>query len=380
MAFNLNIPDVEQVKTEVENQVKVSDERSEQIQTVVDTQTQEIMKVDLTSISDRDSIVSTIETFGDDAMQASSRKNDFLQTRIGTLSKSGSDSGSTAKSLADLSVKMKELDPKGIDFTSGAGSKLFSPVRRYFVKYEKADTSISNIIKTLENGKKMLTNDNKTLEIEEIALRKATIKLNEYINMGVQLDASISNAIENAKLNGEDEDKIKFLEEEVLFPLRQKILDFQSRLSVNIQGVMAAEMIRRNNQELIRAANRAINVSVDALRIAVIVAGALANQKIVVNAVNIINEGTSNIIESNARMLKSQGTEIMKQASAPMLDIEKMKNAYVMTFEAFDEIDKYKQEALPQLKETIDGYIELGKEGEKRIKKLEQGSRLSLED
>ena len=56
---------------------------------------------------------------------------------------------------------------------------------------------------------------------------------------------------------------------------------------MNQQGIIAMEVIRRNNLELIRAVSRAENVTVAALRTAVTVAGALYHQKIVLEKVQI---------------------------------------------------------------------------------------------
>jgi uncharacterized protein YaaN involved in tellurite resistance len=39
--------------------------------------------------------------------------------------------------------------------------------------------------------------------------------------------------------------KVKFVAEEVLFPLRQRIMDMQQMIVVNQQGVMATEIVIR---------------------------------------------------------------------------------------------------------------------------------------
>lgn len=95
------------------------------------------------------------------------------------------------------------------------------------------------------------------------------------------MDESIEAQIELAKLRNEDPDKIRFITEEVLFPLRQRVMDLQQMLVVNQQGIMAIEVVVRNNKELIRGVDRAKNVTISALKISVTVASALYNQKIV---------------------------------------------------------------------------------------------------
>ena len=65
------------------------------------------------------------------------------------------------------------------------------------------------------------------------------------------MDEEISDALNKAKVNNDDPDRISFVSEEILFPLRQRIMDMQQMIVVNQQGIIAIEVIRRNNKELI---------------------------------------------------------------------------------------------------------------------------------
>ena len=268
---------------------------------------------------------------------------------------------------------MKDLDPSGIDFLkTGPLSKVFNPVRRYFEKYKSADQEISAIVTSLDKGKKSLTQDNTTLEFEEVEMRKTTLQMLKNVEMGQQLDAGLEAAIAKARAEGVDPDKIKFVEEEVLFPLRQRIEDFQQVALVSEQGVIAMEIIRRNNRELIRSVERAQNVTVTALRTAVTVAGALYNQKIVLEKVNSLNETTNKMLETTATMLHTQGVEIQKQATETAITAETLKTVFAETLQALDDISAYRQEALPQMKETIATFQELATTGEAQIQKMEK--------
>ena len=84
-------------------------------------------------------------------------------------------------------------------------------------------------------------------------------------------------------------------------------MDMQQMIIVNQQGVMATEIVIRNNKELMRGVERARFVTISALRISVMVAGALYNQKIVLKKIQMLNEITNNFIRSNSQMLKEQG-------------------------------------------------------------------------
>ena len=139
------------------------------------------------------------------------------------------------------------------------------------------------------------------------------------------------------------------------------------------------ELIRKNNAELIRSVNRAQNVTVTALRTAVTVAGALYNQKIVLEKVNALNAVTNQMLESTSKMLHQQGAEIQRQASETAISAESLKVAFDETFAALEDISKYKQEALPRMRETIESFKEMAAVGEQRIVEMERAGAL-LED
>lgn len=247
-------------------------------------------------------------------------------------------------------------------------------MRAYFNKYQKADNVINDILVSLKNGKSTLNNDNTTLEIEEVAMRDLTKKLKKEIEIGIMMDEEISKKIELAKSKNENPDKIKLITEEVLFPLRQRIMDLQQMIIVNQQGIMAIEVIRRNNNELIRGVDRAINVTVSAMWIAALVASALYNQKIVLKKIELLNETTNNLISGTSRMLKEQGAEIQKQSMEANISVDTLKAAFTDVISAMDTISTYKKEALPKMKSTINEFRELAEIGEQQIQKLEKGS------
>lgn len=381
MAFDLEVKDSTEIKEKIIEDTAPTEEIVTAIKTASEEKAKEIMSVDLDSFKDKREITTAIEEFGTDIVRKSTEKNTMLQTRLGTLSKSGSENGEVAKGLEELSVQMKSLDPSKVDFdNNGFLGKLMNPAKKYFRKYQTADATIGEIIESLDTGARTLKNDNTTLEIEQGAMRDLTKQLNEKIVLGMQLDTYLSNEIENQKVSNGDPEKIKFVEEEVLFPLRQRIMDFEQMLAVNQQGILAMEVIRKNNAELIRSVERAKTVTVSALRVAVMVANALCNQKLVLEKVKVLNETTSDMIATTSRMLKTQGAEIQRQAIEANIDVNDLKTAFADTLEAFDAISQYKQQALPQLKETIETFRTMTEDGETIIHNIEKRENPYLED
>lgn len=268
--FSLDLPKPEEIKEEVVKELMPTEQEKTVIKDAVKEKADMIMAVDLDSLTERREFVQVVETFGADIIKQSESKNSILQKRIGDFSKAGGESGEVAKGLADLSIKMKDLDPSGLDFTkTGVLGKFFNPIRRYFERYKTADAEIAEIVKSLDKGKAILKNDNTTLEIEQANMRDLTKQLTQKIELGAQLDSYLTNSVENAKATGTDPERIKFIEEEIIFPLRQRLIDFQQLLAVNQQGIIAMEVIRKNNLELIKAVDRVKTVTVSALRVAV---------------------------------------------------------------------------------------------------------------
>ena len=376
VAIELAVPDPEQTKEEVARDTAVTEAHAKVIDDTAIERGEQIMQVDMDSFEAKREITQAIENLGSDIAYKSATKNEMLARRMKTLGKQGGESGEVAKSLEELAIKMRDLDPKGIDFAkSGLGGRLFNPVRRYFERYKSADAEIASIVKSLDSGKDMLKNDNVTLELEEGSMRELTKQLNQQIEIGLDLDAYLSQAIENAKASGTaDPERIRFVEEEVLFPLRQKITDFQQLQLVNQQGIVSMNVLRRNNAELIRAVDRAEHVTVSALRVAVTVAGALYNQRIVLEKVQALNETTNAMISSTASMLKEQGAQIQAAAGETSISVETLQQSFADTMQALEDISNYKQAALPRIRQTIDDFQMLAETGEQNLRRIESAA------
>lgn len=379
MAFSMEVVNEEKIKAVIEEEVKPEPEEVRQLKELASSNVSMILELDMESLEKRRAILQSIDSFGMGTMRSSSEKNNLLQVSVGNLSKLGDEGGQVAHGLTELQLQLKDLDPSVVDFAkTGLLGKLFNPLRAYFAKYQKADAVISDIIVSLDKGKTVLRNDNTTLELEQQTLRDLTKKLQKEIQLGMLMDEQIEAQVEAAKLRGEAEDKVRFITEEVLFPLRQRVMDLQQMMVVNQQGIMAMEVVMRNNKELIRGVDRAKNVTVSALKIAVTVASALYNQKIVLKKIELLNQTTDQLISGTSRMLKTQGAEIHKQALQANISVETMKQAFSDVLEALDSINTYKQEALPIMRDSILQFRELADTGEQQIQRLEKGKRLGL--
>ncbi|MFD0712111.1 toxic anion resistance protein [Paenibacillus sp. GCM10027626] len=379
MSFSMEVVNPEEIKQVIEEEVKPVPEELAKLKQLADANVTAILELDMDASDKRRDILQSIDSFGMGTMRSSSEKNSLMQVTINNLSKTGDEGGVVAKGLTELHLQLKDLDPSMIDFAkTGFLGKLFNPLRAYFAKYEKADIVISDIITSLEKGKTVLRNDNTTLQLEQDSLRELTKKLEKEIQLGSLMDQEIETRIEVEKARGGDEEKIRFVTEEILFPLRQRLMDLQQMMVVNQQGIMAMEVVMRNNKELIRGVDRARNVTISALKISVTVAGALYNQKIVLKKIEMLNQTTDQLISATSSMLKNQGAAIHKQSLEANISAETLKKSFSDVLAALDAISKYKQDALPKMRDTITTFRELANEGEKHIERMEKRKELGF--
>lgn len=149
-------------------------------------------------------------------------------------------------------------------------------------------------------------------------------------------------------------EKARVIREELLFYVRQKVQDLLTQQAVSIQGYLALDMVRKNNMELIKGVDRASTTTVSALRTAIIVAQALANQRLVLDQINALNTTTGNLIESTSAMMKGQTAEINKQASSATVDLQKLQSAFNNIYATMDMLSEYKLQALTSMQQSVD--------------------------
>jgi uncharacterized protein YaaN involved in tellurite resistance len=331
-------------------------------------------------IEARDGNIAAVEGLGSQTQREAAHRSAMLKEPIRKLAQRGEDGGDVANALINLKNTVEELDPGRFDFEAGWLTRTLgrlpgvgSPLKKFFSRFESAQTVIDAIIRSLDEGKKVLQRDNVTLSQDQKAMRKLTFKLEKAIQLGLLIDNKFSYALEREI--GPDDPKRRFIEDELLFPLRQRIQDVQQQLAVNQQGVLAIEIIIRNNKELIKGVDRGINVTVNALNVAVTVALALANQKIVLDKIDAVNRTTNRLIAQTASQLRNQGTAIHKRASSTQLDMETLKGAFVDINAALDDISDFRKKALPQMAASILELEKLTSTTEESIRRMEEGTK-----
>jgi uncharacterized protein YaaN involved in tellurite resistance len=154
-------------------------------------------------------------------------------------------------------------------------------------------------------------------------------------------------------LDHSDPAKAKAIRESALFYVRQRTQDLLTQMAVTVQGYLALDLVKKNNVELIKGVDRASTTTVSALRTAVTVAQALANQRLVLDQITALNTTTANIIDATGKLLKSQTATIHEQAAASTIPVETLQRAFQNIYDTMDAIDSFKLKALDSMKTTV---------------------------
>jgi uncharacterized protein YaaN involved in tellurite resistance len=283
---------------------------------------------------------------------AAGASNRFLDRPVKAID---SDSG-IGTNLVELRRTVETLDP-GKNGALSKPRKLFGLIpfgnnlKNYFQKYQSSQTHISKILGHLASGKDELIKDNAAIDVERANLWKTMGRLEQMIHISKTLDERLE--AKAAELDATDPNKAKAIRETALFYTRQRTTDLLTQMAVTVQGYLALDLVKKNNVELVKGVDRASTTTVAALRTAVTVAQALTNQRLVLEQITALNTTTATMIDRTGELLKSQTAEIHKQAASSTIPLETLQRAFQNIYDTMDAVDKFKLEALGNMKQTV---------------------------
>ncbi|SEH01891.1 Uncharacterized conserved protein YaaN involved in tellurite resistance [Nonomuraea solani] len=301
--------------------------------------------------------VHDVASMGDTEIRSASQAaNRMLKRPVAALSAArgeGADAqGRVANELVALRRTIVDLDPK--QAASGPRRLLGlipfgDRLRDYFAKYHSAQKHLDDIVRALKSGQDELLRDNAAIEGEKANLWEAMTRLQEYAVMAQAMDAALEEQIAVA-----DEERATALRSDALFTVRQKHQDLLTQLAVSAQGYLALDLVRKNNLELSKGVDRATTTTVAALRTAVTVAQALANQKLVLDQITALNATTGDLILATSEMLRTQAGAIQNQAAAATVDLDTLRQAFDNVYATMDAIDAFRAKAVDSMAATVD--------------------------
>lgn len=285
-------------------------------------------------------------------MAASGMSNRFLDRPIRAMDKEAG----VGANLAELRKTVETLDP-GKQGKLSKGRKFLgiipfgNSMKRYFQSYESAQGHIQAILGHLSSGKDELLMDNAAIDVERQKLWEAMGNLEQMIHISRTLDERLEEKA--ADLDATDPAKAKAIRETALFYVRQRTQDLLTQMAVSVQGYLALDLVKKNNVELVKGVDRASTTTVAALRTAVTVAQAMANQRLVLEQVTALNTTTAGIIDSTGTLLREQTGRIHEQAASSTIPLETLQRAFQNIYDTMDNIDTFKLKALDSMKQTV---------------------------
>src|SRR5215831_4973169 len=328
--------------------MQVDDVTAKQIDQAVNSFVESLVTLDIHSPEFQRKVDSVSQLGNQEIRRSAEVSNRFLDKPAASLDRGPLGQGSkVSTSLVQLRRQVEELDPSKQGMLGSRGLLGHLPfgnrVRDYFSKYQSAQHNIDAIINALYHGQEELQRDNASIEQEKVNLWAMKGRLEQYAYMARKLDEALEARIRTLEIG--DPERAKAMQEDVLFYVRQKVQDVLTQLAVNMQGYLALE--------LVTGVDRATTTTVSALRTAVIVAQALTNQKLVLDQITALNTTTSNLIESTSVLLREQTGQVYSQAASATVDVQKLQTAFNNINATMDMIDKFKVQALDNMRTTV---------------------------
>jgi uncharacterized protein YaaN involved in tellurite resistance len=375
-----NVPTEAELKEELEQQLGLTKEKKEVIDPKIDQLTNTIVENFFNGTYNEEQKKRCINDLGMKHQTRLSNQNAILDQSMQMLAKT-QDGGTVAKDLLLLRNEVEALNPHQYNLTAptSATAKFFrsvlgkkNPISRYLERYEKGSVVLKDITRSLLAGKEGLKDDNNILSIDKKSLRDTLDGLAHAIKVGQVLDQKFEAKLREINQQ-EQPEEYRFLQEEVLFPLRQRIIDLQTAMNVNQQGVITYDLLIRNNDELIKGVERSVTITTVALSVGVTAQFALNKQRNVLEAVKGTKEVTEKILMGNAETLRTQGVEIQKAATEPTIAVDVLANAFTKLNEAVEDLSAFRTGALAGMKESIGRLEDLTKKGNETIERIEKG-------
>ncbi|MDH5180137.1 MAG: toxic anion resistance protein [Gammaproteobacteria bacterium] len=330
----------------------------------VDALLNEIFLRDSRDINKQRETSGRIHNLGYRVQQDLARTGQLLKQPLDKLLSDAEDGGSVAHALQALQQRTAQINPNRYNFDMGTLRRLFTrwfaldtPLSAWVKRYRAREGDFQSILTQLQDGRGQLERDNITLRNDQDRLRKLTIELEGEIKLGLLLDKRIAEKL----VEGTENTHQHYIENEIIYPLKQRIHDLQQQLAVSQQGIMTTEIIIRNNRELIRGIDRALSVTVVALNTAMTLVVALQTHKTILGEVASLNQQAEEMLINSSAKMNAESQAMAKQTKAVQSAMSKLKSAFQDVSLSLDDINRFRHTALPLMSASVVEMTQLGR-------------------
>ncbi|EOD67275.1 toxic anion resistance protein [Amycolatopsis vancoresmycina] len=277
-------------------------------------------------------------------------------------------------SLASLRRTVAELDPAKLPLTGRKLLGMFpaaAGAKRALDRYRAANEPVNALVVDLRGRQDVLRRDNASIKRERERLWQVMGKLAEAAALAEAVDGAIE--AQAGVFDLTDPGRAQALRGDVLYPIRQRHQDLLTQLAVSAQGYLALDLVRKNNDELIRGVERAVSTTVSALRVALLVSGALASQRDVLDEVAALQATTDGLIRANTELLDLQSAEIRKASSDPAVATETIRASFDRIYASIDAIDGFRADAVRTMAATVESLSGEIRRAEDHLRRSHEG-------
>jgi len=249
-----------------------------------------------------------------------------------------------ARQLAELRKVVDELSPPELDlerhgsrgpFGLGPQHDEAEELGRYFEHFARSRAHVEQLLQTIAEGRLALERDNALLGQEQVSLATVMDTLRERAYLTARLDEALTARIDIVAQA--DPDRADCLRADVLHAIRRRRQEILTQLAVAMQGYASLQIVEETNTEVARAMETATTTTAAALRTAVMVAQAVAGQRIALEQMEIAHRATA-AIAGQAEALQDH----LRDSGARMAMLQA---AWAEVYGALDRVDAQKEQA-----------------------------------
>ena len=260
------------------------------------------------------------------------------------------DTGEIGDILNDLMERLNETDPNDLVAENpGFFQKFFGKIKKSIyemqAKYQEVGSQVDKIAIRLDHEKNGLLNDN--LSLEQLYQRNKDFfdALNIYIAAGELKLAELQEALEKARVTGDQMDvQVVNDLEQFLDRLEKRNHDLKLTRQMTIQQAPQIRLIQNTNQALAEKIQSSITTTIPLWKNQIAIAMTLLRQKDAVTAQRQVSETTNQLIQKNSEMLKISTIETARENERGIIDLETLQKTQKDLIETLEETLKIQQE------------------------------------
>ena len=258
-----------------------------------------------------------------------------------------------ARNLAELRKIVDGLNPARMDAgrkrshgAFGLGSPRDEPdeLAGYFERFARSQGRVEEILQTLAEGRLALERDNSLIDQEELALAAVMETLREHALFAARLDEALTARIE--VVAAADPERADCLRADFLHAVRRRRQEILTQLAVAMQGYASLQIVEETNKGMARAMGTATTTTAAALRTAVMVAQAVASQRMALEQIAAAGAAAGAMVDDADALLERQSVSLRDGVAGAGTRVAMLQHAWDEVFAALDRVDAQKAQAL----------------------------------